>query len=126
MIDRRRYPMNRLSIRILNRSQLPTGPLPLNAIYVGRQHPSGLPESPLSNRYHVSRWGRHRSIQLFQRDLNAALVNNSSREAIELRHILQLAKLHSGQVDLVCWCAPQACHAQIIRQTLLNMEETQA
>ena len=34
----------------------------------------------------------------------------------ELERLLELAK--AGPLELICWCAPKACHADVIREAL--------
>jgi hypothetical protein len=40
-------------------------------------------------------------------------------ERAELERLLQLSQ--AGPLELVCWCAPLACHADVIREALLGM-----
>lgn len=82
--------------RVLNMRHLKGKPLPENAVYVGRP-------SVFGNPFVVGRDGtRERVIAAYRYHLktNASLTVQAIRE---LR----------GK-DLVCWCAPEACHADVL------------
>jgi hypothetical protein len=38
---------------------------------------------------------------------------------------VRLARLYKahGTLTLVCWCAPQACHAEVIQEAVLGIVE---
>jgi len=78
---------------------------PANAVYVGRPSKWGNPFSHLSGtqaKYKVE--SRSEAVEQYRRWLMY------SNEAEELRQsIYEL----SGK-DLVCWCAPQECHADVL------------
>lgn len=65
--------------------------IPFDAVYVGRG-------SPWGNPYKISAgWDRAAVIKLFERDV---------------LHTLDLTPLRGK--DLVCYCAPKPCHADIL------------
>lgn len=77
------------------------GDAPADAVYVGRPTKWGNPYSHLPGTMGLSKVAtREEAIRLFEEGITKEL-----REAIiqELR----------GK-DLVCWCAPKACHADVL------------
>jgi hypothetical protein len=53
-------------------------------------------------------------------------------DAIQTRNPIIIAELHkmehmlleNHKLDLVCWCAPKACHAELLKKVLLNKIHT--
>jgi len=85
-------------------------PVPVSTIrvYVGRP-------SPLGNPFEIGRHGsRAEVIEQYDRWLTEREVEGEVGE--ELSRLLSIAV--SGDLELECWCAPQACHADIIKQWL--------
>jgi hypothetical protein len=77
--------------------------VPVDAVYVGRPTKWGNPFSHLSS--------------------NNAIVVATREEAVEkykawlieyVPSLIELAKQELKGKDLVCWCAPKACHADIL------------
>lgn len=80
--------------RVLSKRSL-RGPLPPNAVYVGRP-------SKWGNPFAIGRDGtRSEVIDLFEGYLLASPELMSALDELRGR-------------DLVCWCAPQACHADVL------------
>jgi hypothetical protein len=75
--------------------------------------------SPLGNPYKVDVYGdRAACIGAFESYLKQQ-INIGNQEILNaLNHIAEMAT--SGGVDLVCCCAPQACHGDIIKQVVLH------
>ena len=82
-------------------------------VYVGRP-------SPLGNPYALGRDGsREQLIDRYRRWLWAQLQAPGSAQERELRRLL--AQARSGELELLCWCAPLPCHAEVVRSALLWM-----
>jgi hypothetical protein len=82
--------------------------------YVGRP-------SPLGNPYVIGRDGdRATVIARYRQWLRDCIIAGDPRVSRELERLARLAR-ERGQLTLVCWCAPQPCHADVIREFLLAM-----
>ena len=92
-------------------------------VYIGRAH-YNLDPSPLANPYSERQHGRDTCIELFRADLNLAMARGSINSKHLRVEIYRLAALHRehGKLTLVCWCKPKACHGDVIRSVLLQME----
>lgn len=79
-------------------------------MYVGRP-------SPLGNPFVIGKDGNRAQVVAKYREWLGA---KSKEPAIakELSKLKQLAK--QGSLELVCWCAPLACHADVIKEFLLE------
>lgn len=94
-----------------------------NQIYVGRAVGS-LPGSPLANPYRVGRDGtRAEVVQKYRRwlwsEIKAYLADPAqpSPAVSELLRLVDL-RLAGESFDLVCWCAPEPCHAEVIEAAI--------
>ena len=104
-----------ITIGKARRGQL-SDPLPGQA-YVG------LP-SPLGNPFQLCRDGsRAQVIASYRRWLWAQLQEPGSAQRQELERLL--AQAQAGPLELLCWCAPLACHAEVIRSALSWLAEQQ-
>ncbi len=83
--------------------------VPKGAVYVGRP-------SKFGNPFTIGRDGsREEVIQKFEAWLFVADENSSPPM------LITIDDLHSLRgKDLVCWCAPEACHAQILMKYIPN------
>ena len=98
-----------ITIGKARRGQL-SDPLPGQA-YVGRP-------SLLGNPFQLGRDGsRAQVIATYRRWLWAQLQEPGSAQRQELERLL--AQAQAGPLELLCWCAPLACHAEVIRSALL-------
>lgn len=81
--------------------------------YVGRP-------SPLGNPYVLGRGGsREQVIANYRLWLGTQLlVKKDERVRGEMNRLYKIAR-DEGELTLVCWCAPLACHADVIRELLL-------
>jgi hypothetical protein len=94
----------------------PSDALPGQA-YVGRP-------SPLGNPFQLGRHGsRAQVIARYRRWLWRRLQEPGSRERRELERLLGRAQ--AGRLELLCWCAPLPCHAEVIRSALHWLAEQQ-
>ncbi len=95
----------------IGRARRGLGSLLPGQVYVGRP-------SPLGNPYALGRDGsREQVIALYRRWLWGQLQLPGSPQECELRRLLALAR--SGELELLCWCAPLPCHAEVVRSALL-------
>ena len=58
-------------------------------------------------------------IAQYRRWLWARLQEPNSPQAHELRRLL--ANAAAGELELLCWCHPLPCHAEVVRSALLWM-----
>jgi hypothetical protein len=80
-----------------------------NVYYVGRP-------SALGNPYFIGKHGSRESvIEKYERHLDKALTR-PGRIRDEFNDVLALAR--NGDVLLGCFCAPQACHADVIKRKI--------
>jgi hypothetical protein len=95
----------------IGRARRGLGSLLPGQVYVGRP-------SPLGNPYALGRDGsREQVIAQYRRWLWAQLQAPGSAQERELRRLL--AQARSGELELLCWCAPLPCHAEVVRSALL-------
>jgi hypothetical protein len=101
---------SRLEISI-GRTRRGLGSLLPGKVYVGRP-------SPLGNPYALGRDGnREQVIAKYRRWLWARLQEHDSPQEQGLRRLLSLAV--AGKLELLCWCHPLPCHAEVVRSALL-------
>lgn len=95
----------------IDRARRGLGSLLPGQVYVGRP-------SSLGNPYALGRDGsREQVIAQYRRWLWAQLQLPGSPQERELRRLL--AQARSGELELLCWCAPLPCHAEVVRSALL-------
>jgi Domain of unknown function (DUF4326) len=90
-------------------------------IYVGRMM-LGIPGSVLGNPFQIGRDGtRVQVISKYRRWLWEQIkFRNEAYD--ELRRIAEMAR--RGDVTLVCWCAPELCHANVIGRSVEYLNST--
>lgn len=110
-----------LSIAITNTRNTRAG------IYIGRASNSE-PGSPLQNPFPLSRGGgkkeRSRVVQRFRQHLENAIAHveagiGAQKDlaiCLELDRLVEAAK--KGPLQLRCWCAPQECHGDVIKEVI--------
>jgi len=85
-----------------------------SAEYIGRP-------SALGNPFKVDRYTRDEAVEMYRQWLR----NEWKRgEASPARHeLLRLAKLykHRGRLKLVCSCAPQRCHGEVVAEAITGI-----
>lgn len=85
-------------------------------VYIGRKYRSKNP-SPLANPYPLAEGvDRVKSIQKYRLWLMGKIKQKDPKVLAELRRIEALSK--KEPVNLVCFCAPRACHGDVIKQFL--------
>jgi hypothetical protein len=84
-------------------------------IYIGRP-------SLFGNPYTVREYGRQEAIRLYRRWLWDRILEQGEVYA-ELKRLAEMAK--QGEVTLICWCAPEPCHGDMVRRSVewLNSDE---
>jgi len=93
-------------------------------VYVGRSAPRrGLKRSPLANIYLVGDYSPDLGRRFTRQEVIALYASNVLGQPMpgferELGRVRTLLAKH-GKLILVCWCAPRACHAEVIRDALL-------
>ena len=72
----------------------------------------------LGNPFVVGRDGRREEvIAKYRRWLWARLQEPGSPQERELRRLLERAR--AGELELLCWCHPLPCHAEVVRGAVL-------
>lgn len=95
------------------------GGLPPGAVYTGRAA-GKYKGSPLANPFPMRNEDeRSIVIERYSIWLNYHLVAEDSPASLELKRLLELAK--NGDLILACWCAPKACHCDIIKAKIEAM-----
>lgn len=79
--------------------------------YIGRG-------SPLGNKVPVGSEGREVAIARYKVWLTERLAAGDEKVRQEMNRLYQLAK-KTGSLNLCCFCAPKACHGDVIRDLLL-------
>ena len=98
-----------------------SSPLP-GQVYVGRPSPLGNPfqigrdgtREQVIAKYSTWLWNRIRWIHPDG--------SRSSSQMVELQRLLALA--HIAPLEILCWCAPLPCHAEVIRAALIWLHDT--
>lgn len=94
-------------IRVGNRKRGDKG------VYVGRP-------SVLGNPFEIGRDGdREEVIAKYEHWLKARLQNENSAQSQAIEQLANEVRV-DGKVQLVCWCAPLRCHAEVIREEIIK------
>jgi len=85
-------------------------------VYIGRP-------SPLGNPYSVATFGRDRCIDLYRDEFEKMISTKANTEHFNYALCrIQLTKIwdlhRKGIVNLVCYCAPLACHGDVLKEFL--------
>ena len=81
-----------------------------SGIYVGRPSPLGNPFPMQGEATRVA------TIRDYEDWLAEQLLDSSSQASCEIHQLAELARTQN--LCLVCFCAPKACHADIIKRTI--------
>ena len=86
--------------------------------YIGRAMPhQGLAGSPLGNPYRLGpNEPRGIVIERYRQWLERQMASDTPARR-ELHRLARLAQ--DGELTLLCWCAPLACHGDVVRDTIL-------
>jgi hypothetical protein len=82
------------------------------AEYVGRPSPLG---NPFAVQPH-GRYTREQAVSEYESWLRSRLHAKDPAVCAEMNRLFQLAR--DGNLALVCWCSPQACHADVVKRVL--------
>jgi hypothetical protein len=103
--------VNLIAILVLNKRNSGT-----RGEYVGRP-------SPLGNPFKLERESdRDTVIAQYEVWLRERIAARDQRVCNELNRLYVIAR-DTGLLELVCWCAPKHCHADVIRTVLLEALE---
>jgi hypothetical protein len=88
-------------------------------VYIGRANPRhGFSGSPLCNPFHLlTESDRPKVIQDFKENLwsNIQMKTPMYYELLRLKELY----LEQGILRLACWCAPKACHGDVVKSAIL-------
>ncbi|MGL6133370.1 MAG: DUF4326 domain-containing protein [Prochlorococcaceae cyanobacterium] len=104
-----------ISIGKARRGQL-SGSLPGQA-YVGRPSPLGNPFQPGRDGSRAEVIARYR-LWLWARMQDPSSIQHRELEQLQGRAL-------AGRLELLCWCSPLPCHAEVIRSALIWLAEQQ-
>ena len=117
-------------ITVMNIKHLPGYPrvhLKPWEVYIGRRNTyAGLPGSPLANPFPEWKYGREGCIALFREQLERSMESPERTPTLvamrrEMQRLAGILAEH-GRLALVCWCAPLACHGDVIKACLDSMQ----
>ena len=94
-----------------------------NGVYIGRAMPrQGLTGSPLGNPYKLGPGDERAAvIARYAEWLDARLEDATSPQAREMARLTDLAR--AGDLVLLCWCAPETCHGDVIKARIEVRQE---
>jgi len=90
-------------------------------IYIGRG-------SALGNPYKLSDYSREVSISLYAVELSRCISSKADTQHLNYQAVKDLLNRiwwinrYEGAVNLVCYCAPKACHGDVIKGILDSIE----
>ena len=93
-----------------------------NDIYVGRGSDLGNPYTHLPNHFTLAKWivsSREEAIELYKKWLSFRLSEKDSNQRRMLGKLVK--KAQNGDVNLVCYCKPNSCHADHIKELIENL-----
>ncbi|CAN5264451.1 hypothetical protein BH24GEM2_BH24GEM2_19110 [soil metagenome] len=94
------------------------------AEYIGRQNARlGKAASPLANPFVLKEYGgkytRDESVDAYREWLAEKIAARDAAVCDELNRLYGIAKTH-GSLKLACFCSPQRCHGDVVKQVLLQ------
>lgn len=109
------------TVNVVNIRHLEGGRLGKNQVYVGRHNATyGQRDSILANPFKADKdTSRDMAIAQYEEWLRGWLASFKSWQSLQVRNIRRMVA-NQGSVDLVCWCAPEACHADIVAKYVLD------
>lgn len=90
--------------------------------YVGRGSPLGNPFGPPSSQAIYPVRSKEEAIESYERWLHEQILSNNKRVVGELARLAAIL-LRDRKLTLRCFCAPAACHAEVIKWVLLDLVE---
>lgn len=89
-------------------------------IYIGREVPEfGLPASALGNPFTLEEYSRDEAVEKYREWLVTALAATDAAS----KNIQDALMAINEDSVLVCWCAPQACHGDVVRAAWARSHE---
>lgn len=89
-------------------------------VYIGRPHPRFSVGSPLHNPYRLGVEGdRVAVLAKYRRHVRRDWLAGGPL-SVELRRLTDFYHA-TGQLDLICWCSPQACHGDIVTAAIAEL-----
>jgi hypothetical protein len=90
-----------------------------DSVYIGRGNKTyNLKCSPLANPFNIGKkFTRETSLFNYKHWLINSYASKKGPAYKELMRLLKLYKSNPN-LNLVCWCSPQACHGEVIKQVL--------
>ncbi|ADE14135.1 conserved hypothetical protein [Nitrosococcus halophilus Nc 4] len=95
-----------MTIRVLNKRHGGQG------VYIGRP-------SPLGNPFVIGRDGNRDEVIAKYQALLEVTLEGRSQARTEFNRLVKIYR-ETGELNLVCWCAPRACHGDVIKEQILN------
>lgn len=84
------------------------------AVYIGRRNARyELQRSPLANIFRIAPDAPRREVIARYRDWLQDELRHPTAAREELERLVALAQV--GDVQLMCWCAPQRCHGDVLK-----------
>jgi len=81
--------------------------------YIGRP-------SPLGNPFVIGRDGDREEVIMKYREYLKKAIKNNDKVKAEFERVKEFNR--KGGVILICWCAPEKCHGDVIREMIENNE----
>lgn len=110
--------MTKVIINVVNKHHRAQGE------YIGRGSPLGNPYSHMkgTKALYLVR-NRQEAVEKYHDWLKERLEDRSNHAVVgELHRLMQIA-LREGELNLLCFCAPRACHGDVVKQVLEVMIE---
>jgi hypothetical protein len=110
-------------IRIVNKHMHEATPDCID-VYIGRGSPLGNQWTHLPGRMHLAKYrsaSRQEAIEKYAEWLQQELTDETSYASKAIARIAGLARKYD--VNLVCYCAPQACHGEVIKRVIEDMNK---
>jgi len=86
-------------------------------VYVGRGQWMVKP-SPLANPFKIPRDGGRAQVIAKYQDWLRCRIQSGDRDVLDELARLASIVVHTGKLELVCWCSPLSCHGDVIRATI--------
>ena len=111
-----------MTIRLakISRNQDPRSLGP-SEFYIGRTF-NGWIGSPLGNPYSVQDYGRIEAVNLYRVWLQHEVPEKASNPRVLMVLKAMRDRAVEGDITLWCWCAPNLCHGEVIREAIESWE----
>lgn len=99
------------SIRVVNKHRTDEGE------YIGRGSPLGNPFSHLRGTRAIRVRSREEAVAMYREYLHAEIKKGNTKITAELGRLYDIL-VSRGELTLKCFCAPRACHGNVIKEVL--------